>query len=351
MQKDSLNIQQFIDKIESNMGRKKDLIVPTKKIMVRPSEIEIHNEGIFKPTEHCHRQIAAYTKIPVKYYERTMENPDLFAHNVNHWLGQQDEDRMIRLINGDENKARAFLSNRYRRIDNEHIAKAVIPVLSQNPHTIILTSNVTERKLYLMVAFANREGEVKAGDIVRAGIIITNSEIGQGTFSVLPYVHRLWCDNGAIADIGGKYGMKKVHIGRRIEGDENYIAYKDDTLKADDESLRLKMRDTVESISTGTMWNEILSGLQQAAKSEEIRRPEKARDELRKVVDITETEGEGFLKNLLTDGDLTRWGAGNAITRLANEADDYDRSVELQQIGGNVFNMDEKSWNRIAEAA
>jgi len=41
----------------------------------------------------------------------------------------------------------------------------------------------------------------------------------------------------------------------------------------------------------------------------------------------------------LTGGDLSKWGLANAVTSLANEAEDYDRVVELERIGGKIVDL------------
>ena len=63
----------------------------------------------------AHRQLGTYLGIPQKYYElmRT-DAPELLAYNANYWFSQKNELRTLRTIDG---CARAFLSNRYRRID------------------------------------------------------------------------------------------------------------------------------------------------------------------------------------------------------------------------------------------
>lgn len=65
-------------------------------------------------TDHAHGQIAQRLDIPAKYYNRMRsEAPALLAANVNNWFQEQPERRMIRTLDG---KARAFLSDRYRRV-------------------------------------------------------------------------------------------------------------------------------------------------------------------------------------------------------------------------------------------
>ena len=83
-----------------------------------------------------------YLNIPRKYYDRMLqENIELLAHNVNCWLHREPKQRMIRTIDG---RARAFLSNRYRRIDNIDIAKITLPIIQQMPGAIYESCNLSD---------------------------------------------------------------------------------------------------------------------------------------------------------------------------------------------------------------
>ena len=94
-------------------------------------------------TDHAHGQIADRVGIPKRYYDQMKaEAPALLADNVNHWFQETPERRMIGTLDG---QARAFLSDRYRRIDNEQIADAVLPVLvADGGHGAVVSCCVTE---------------------------------------------------------------------------------------------------------------------------------------------------------------------------------------------------------------
>ena len=80
--------------------------------------------------EIAHQQIGQFTEIPWKYYDKMRtESPRLLVENVNHWLySDAEQRRMIRTLDGN---MRAFLSDRYRRIDNEQVAESVLPIISR----------------------------------------------------------------------------------------------------------------------------------------------------------------------------------------------------------------------------
>lgn len=128
------------------------------------------------------------------YYDKMLEEyPELLAQNVNAWFQREPAVRMVRTIDG---TARAFLSNRYRRIDNLDIAGIVLPVLQEMEGMHFESCQLTDSRMYIKVVNTRLEAEVVPGDIVQSGIIISNSEVGLGSVSIQPLVYRLVCSNG-----------------------------------------------------------------------------------------------------------------------------------------------------------
>ena len=83
---------------------------------------------------------------------------------------------MVRSMDyGSGQVARALLSERYRRIDNMEIATSVLPLFAGNDQYEVMSCEVTENRLYLKVVNHRLEMEVRKGDIVQAGVMISNS--------------------------------------------------------------------------------------------------------------------------------------------------------------------------------
>ena len=61
--------------------------------------------------------------------------------------------------------------------------------------------------------------------------------------------------------------------------------------------------------------------------------------------------GDDVVFSLIKDGDLTGFGLVNAVTGYAQEVDQYDRSTELESIGGRMLDQAAKEWTELAEAA
>ena len=110
----------------------------------------------------AHQQLSARLGIPLKYYQRMQtEAPALLDENVNNWLQQSPERRMLRVMDGN---VRAFLSDRYRRLDNLELCAAVLPIIHQMKGASIESCEVTEAHLYLKVINRKMKAEVAVND-------------------------------------------------------------------------------------------------------------------------------------------------------------------------------------------
>lgn len=350
MQK-GLSLQALAAQIEANEGDKKDFVADTRNISVEVVEtgekpeivLGVKGNGSFPVLPLAHNQIGARTNIPAKYYDRMLtEAPKLLAANVNHWFAEKPERRLIRTR---ANNARAFLSNRYQRIDDERVARAVLPVLAELPNVQIVSSNITDTRMYIHFVVPSITGEVKVGDIVQAGGIIQNSEVGQGRFSVAGLIWRLACLNGMkTAD-----EFRKNHVGREVE-EEGELEWSDDTRQSDDQTILLKARDMVRAIVDDRRFRQQIAKLTDLSGARVTGNPVEAVELISARVNATETEKSNILRSLIEGGDLSAWGLVNAVTAQAHTAASYDRAVELESVGGSLVELPPSDWKRVLEA-
>src|SRR4051812_1977402 len=191
----------------------------------------------------AHGQLAQSRGIPKPYYDRMLsEAPELLALNVNRWLGAQPARKLVRTLDGG---ARAILSSSYRPLDNYDLAEAVLPKLF-DVQAKVVSCEVTESRFYLKAVTERVQGEVKQGDVVQAGLVVSNSEVGQGSLRVEALDYRLVCTNGMIREAA----VRKAHLGRSgargpdaVEDAREY--FRDETRAADDRAFFLKVRDAV----------------------------------------------------------------------------------------------------------
>lgn len=339
------SIQDTYREIMRQTNAKADYLVNTSRIVMETCDREpmlrvTDNEGVdlvepmdIRPTAHV--QIGNYLSIPKKYYDRMQtEEPELLAHNVNTWFRKQPEQRMIRTMDG---HARAFLSNRYRRIDNLDIARVTIPIIADIPGARYESCEITDDYLYLKVVNPRLQSEVVPGDIVQAGIVISNSETGQGAVCIQPLIYRLVCSNGMTVNTAR---TRRNHVGRVSSSDEDFSIYSQETLKADDEAFMMKIRDTVRAVVDEARFSRVVDQMREA---QGVKLDTRRIPDLVKMtgsnVGFTEAEGDGILQYLIEGGDLTLYGLANAVTRYSQDVESYDRASQLEGIGYNVLTM------------
>ena len=352
--KTGLSLTELARKIEGNKVLKRDYVVDTSRVTMqvhagdkteKPRPVlELPDHGDFPIMPLAHDQIGDRTGIPAKYYDRMLaEAPDLLATNVNAWFRLNPEKRMIRTLGGD---TRAFLSNRYQRIENEEIANVALPVLAELPKVQIVSSEITDRRLYIHFVVPTIEGEVKKGDVVQAGGIIQNSEVGCGSAAVSGLLWRLICLNGAKTT----ETFRRNHVGRAV--DEGEMDWSDDTRKADDRTVLLKIRDMVRAVVDETRFKANLLKLQGLTEQRITGDPSKAVEVLAAKLGTADFEEHGILRALIEGGDLSAWGMLNAITAQGHaDAVSYDRAVEFEAMGGRLIDLPSSEWKQVLEAA
>lgn len=291
---------------------------------------------------YAHRQIGSYLSIPQAYYDLMKDkNPKLLGINVNDWLGQSTDRRMLRTLDGE---ARAFLSDRYKRIDNYDIAQVTLPIISQIPDVQIVSCNLTPGKMYIKAINPRLFDNVVPGDTVQAGIIISNSEVGLGAVNIQPLVYRLVCENGMVVNDAV---TRKTHLGPTISED-NIFYYSKETVEADDKAFILKIQDTVRAAVDEAKFRMVVEQMRSAkdARMNTANVPEFVRLASRNF-GITESEEKGVLQHLIEGNDLSLYGLSNAVTRYSQDVDSYDRATDLEGIGYKILTMPVKQWNRI----
>jgi hypothetical protein len=335
---------------------KRDFVAPQGDLMFKvrddnavgisaPSTMIVNGHGGFGINELGHEQIAGRLGIPQKYYDRMRDTaPRLLEANVNSWLqSEPKEKRMVRTLDG---SMRAFLSDRYRPLDNFDLGDVAFDTLIK-AGAEVKSTELTERRLYIKAVTEKLTMEVKKGDIVQAGIVISNSEVGCGSVKVETLVFRLVCLNGLISD----NSIRKYHVGRSgSEGDFASEFFKDETRRADDKAFWLKVRDVIQGSFQQDVFEKIVQRMKLTTEQEITGSVEKAVELTGDKFGLNETERSGVLRNLIKGGDITQWGLVNAITRASQDVEDYDRATDLERLGGVVLELPKKDWQEIAQA-
>jgi len=350
------SLQELAAEIDRQNKVKKDYIANTGEMMMMVSEyggekdkgapvLILPNMEPFAINEIAHNQIGEKLGIPSRYYDRMRtEQPELLAKNVNTWFQQEPSRRMVRTLDG---TARAFLSERYRRIDNYEIAHAIFPMITEMKDATIESCEITEKRMYLKVVNPRITTEITKGDVVQSGLLISNSETGLGSVSVMPLVYRLVCTNGMIAADSGK---RKFHSGRTNESDDGYEIYRDETIQADDRAFVMKLQDIVRATADSVQFERIVTAMKTGTTVKITGDVPGVVELASKNYGLFEKESQGVLDFLIRGGDLSLYGLANAVTRQAQEVKSYDRSTDLEMTAWQMLNMSRREWEQINAA-
>ena len=351
--KQGKTLNELVRTVTEQVKSRHDYIADTRNVRFKASEGGVHMDlqkpsgaETFGMTDLFHNQVSTNMRIPKAYYDRMkQESPELLAHNVNHWMQNEPQKRMVRTL---DKKARAFMSDKYRPLDNYDLMNAILPRLS-DVELEVMSCELTDTRLYIKAVSPKATGEIKKGDVVQAGVVISNSEVGAGALSVLPLLFRLVCTNGMIREDANQ--MRKYHTGKRNEGDMgSWEVFSDETRKQSDKSLFMQANDLVNQFLTREYVDRLLIPLREAADMmiENMNLPEVV-ERTAKTFTLTEDEGSGIMRFLATGGDMSKWGLANAITRMAQDVPDYDRATELERIGGQLIDLPAKQWAVLSE--
>lgn len=355
------SLEKLAARVEDERLRRSDYIVDTRELTIGsdgPTEddgaltmLAIKGHGSFRVGRHAHRQVADRLGIPARFYDRIRADyPGEYDALVNAMFRRAPERRMVRTLADSQDsphgEARAFLSDRYRRLDNDELLEHVLPVLANVPEIEFTSLDVTDTRMYVKATTPAVEGEVAVGDVVRAGVVISNSEVGVGALRVMPLVVRLVCMNGmTVAD----RAVRGFHIGKHADEAEGaYEVFSDDTKRLDDAAFFAKVADATRAALSEATFTAIVDRMREAKRGPKMDDPIQAVQVLADRLRLSEGERTSVLTHLIEGGDLTRYGAVNAVTRASQDADSYDRASEMEVMGGQVLTMADREWATIA---
>jgi len=343
-------MQELIAKVEETEKAKHDVVIDTRELtMYGPDAIAMKEHGTFRTTDYASGQIADRLGIPRKLWKQLGSEYDGLREDlVNGMWHQKPERRFVRALDYEEPQVRAFLSDRYHPMDNMLLLSSILPVMHEYPDVQVTSLSVTPIKTYVQIVFPRIQGEVLPGDVIQAGAVFSNSEVGAGAWDFAELLWRLECGNGMV----GQSIMRKYHVGSRIDLDneESYNIFEDDTIRAEVESLRLRMRDVFKTVMNEAAFEQRIAKLRTAA-------DDKVADPLLAAKNVTEKfglreEASGImLQNMAEERNYTRYGLANSLTWYAQQLDDRDRQFDLEKAGSAVIDMPPREWKQIIEAA
>lgn len=303
-------------------------------------------------TPRSHGHVASRLDIPRGFYNRVLDqHPGLWRDTVAQLGRATNKAVMLRAADDD---LRALLSASYRRMDNFPVLREVAGFLGETPEVEIVSCNVSDSKMWLKIVSPKRDAvEVLKGDWMRTGVAISNSEVGEGSFSVRGFAERLVCTNGMVVPVD-VLGIRRFHLGKRQSepGDAaRELILSDETVQAEARALALMARDVMAEMFAPDAQQRLADRLRSAAEDRVTGHVLPAVQELGNTLVLTEAETASVLDSLLRAGGApTRYSLIQAVTDASKQAHSYDRATELEAAGGKILTMPASTWRRIATA-
>ena len=355
-----LTLTQLAQEIERRAKAKDDFVVSTSNIeMTESLDLVIADTKVVAVNKIAHDQIATHTKIPRDYYNRMLaDDPRLLATNVNTWFHKNPTPRMVRCL---DHTARALLSDRYRPLENEDLAEAVLPPI-MDMGLDVMSSQITDQRLYIKCvdpkvtrALAGIGGKFGDGghNILRMlapAITISNSEVGQGALSVLGGVYDAFCSNMASF---GERSTRKYHVGSKheIAGEDTYALLSDETRRKKDVATWAEVGDVVRAAFDRARFDSLCEKIEGTQKDKIDGDPVQVVKLTTSRFGLNESTGTSILRHLIEGGDLSRFGLYNAVTRAAQDVEDYDDATAMERQGAQIIELPKAEWKVLAEAA
>lgn len=359
------SLTELAQEIERRAAAKKDFIAPAARLEMQVVDktpvLALENAVVtqFGINQVAHSQLAEYAGIPLAYYKRmAAEAPELLARNVNRWLEDHAEDKERRMVRTLDNTVRAVLSDKYRALENEDLAEAILPVLMER-NLLIMSCEITDTRLYIKAVDKSIEQNVPTGrkmgdgthtifDCCSPAISISNSEVGMGALSIETGVYTRACTNLALFGAA----MRKYHVGGRAElSDDVYALLTDKTKALSNAAIWSQTRDLVGAAFDEAKFAALTKKLGEASQDKIERNVDEVIEVVGKRFSLNQGERGGVLRSLIEGADLSRYGMHAAITHFSQQVEDYDRATELERIGAKIIELPRSQWAEMALAA
>jgi len=360
----NLSLQEIVANLQSQNLMKQDFVVPAKYLKMVNSDLIVINEeklsefaklildsGIsleeteiemmsFRVLECCHNQLANRLDIPKKYYDKMLCDETSIAlldTNVTHWLKNNNKrNYFLRTFIDKENKtgiARAILSDRYNVLDNYDVMLATLDAIRESGLNVQIESgDITDTKFYMRFVCPDIEMEApellkhyrvpngaKGSNGIISGFVISNSETGNGKFSISPRAVVLACSNGMIFKDDA---FQKTHLGSKME-EYSVIDWSEETRQKNYELVCSQVKDAIKYYASKEFLGAKIHELLEKG-NKELNHPIETIKNVSKHLSISEEKEKNLLNYFIKGADTNAFGVTQALTYFAQ----YDANAE-----------------------
>lgn len=362
------------DALVEQHARKIDVVTPARKLKFRDGKLVLSGldpvfdsegvtdvNGTYRPTAVFDEGVATKLGIPLAYV-RFMRNerPDLYDQNANGLLrglnrinretkvneqliAADTRSFLVRAFRGDAGEqgiARALVSDRYAVIDHLDALMAALDGINRaGVHTDVDGCDLTDRRMYIRIKAPGVQalapdllkgyrspftGETGADNpTVFAGFQISNSETGDGSFSITPRLIVKVCNNGMTIT---KDAMRAVHLGGKM--DEGLINWSRDTVEKQLALITARARDAVSTFLDVDYMRKVIRDMETKA-GKPIEDVESVKLIAKKLSFDQETQ-DSIFNMFVKGGQMTAGGVMQAVTAAARATKDADKASDME---------------------
>lgn len=364
-------LEEFLGLVQQQHRQKVDLVGPLSRAEYRNGNLVVGGleplitddgvtaiNGLYRPTRTADHQLGGMFGIPARYMDHMRGDHNgvvpLIDTNVNEWAAQSENKNVLyRMIYGEDPNypgthgiLRAVKSDRYGVRDNFDVTLSCLDGMQEAglDGSNFAGADITDDRLWLRVRapgiFVNAPDLLKGyrdprtgttsrevGDIVHAGIVITNSETGLGSLRITPELTVLACKNGMTIN---KMAMAKVHLGAKM--DEGSIQWSQKTMEAANTLTKLQVKDAITAFMTTDFLTTVVNELTEKA-TKELSDVQATLEVVSKRLSYSDDEQAGILSHFIKGGQMSAGGILQAVTSYAQGVRDVTRANELAATG------------------
>jgi hypothetical protein len=304
-------------------------------------------------------------KIPSKWVKEMRDEwPQHMADILTTMLRDTGKRRLVRILDG---QCRAFLSDRYRILDNYDLAFASLDA-ARNHGAEVMEAAISDKKMKLKLinkqlwdkidmtrsnseksdwyagGLGNQEhlGRVSArstGDLpggpgtVWPIATISNSETGHGGLSVRLGILAGICFN--LATVEEVASM--IHLGQQ----NDVGIFQPETCALEARAIMAKCADAIRAAFTPEVFSALVERCRHAQDQEVKDSIEAVNNFVASTDLISDDAKDSLLRYFVQDYDPTVWGFSNAVSRLSQDYTNSDVATEIEELAGTVITAPE----------
>jgi hypothetical protein len=368
------SIEDLREALLEQQARKIDIVAPAHKLKFRDGQLIVSGidpvfdengvtnvNGQYRPTEVFDEGLSEKLSIPLAYVRRMRrERPDLYDANANGLLrgkfrgtGESMEtiftpdqrSFLVRTFRGDEAQtgiARALLSDKFARLDNLDALTAALDGIRRAGVPVEVDGcDLTDRRMYVRIKapsvqalapellkgykspFSGNSGS--DNPTVFAGFVLSNSETGDGAFSITPRLIVQVCSNGMTVT---KDALKAIHLGGRM--DEGAIRWTDDTQNKQLSLITAKARDAVATFLDVDYMTQVIRDLEEKAGKPLKGKLDEQLTVVTKKLGFDQEQQDSVFAMFIKGAQLTAGGVMQAVTAAAQEVTNADKAADME---------------------